>query len=376
MWWLNQKDARDRGVFGGGFLGMDNIGVFDRDQPLPTGGSLAQVDGTSWMATLILQMLEITVELAQTSPHHMRMFGRWVWDAWLVANALEKGSGHISFWDEQSGFYHDVIEFPDGSAQSIEVFSMQSLVPLFASIAIPLTQREQVAWIKQQFEALIEAYEEPPNAVRLRMDDGDGSHFMAAVVGRERLTRILERVLDPEQFLSPYGIRSLSRYHRDHPYQYVVGDRTYEVAYAPAESTSRMFGGNSNWRGPIWFPMNVLLIQSLNTYSRFLGDTLTVSDPTGSGTPATLGQVADDLADRLTGIFLRDAQGRRPVLGDNEYMQQDPHWRDLIPFYEYFDGDTGRGVGASHQTGWTAMVALLLRHRGELRFLDLAVADG
>lgn len=376
MWWLNQKDARDRGVFGGGFLGMDNIGVFDRDQPLPTGGSLAQVDGTAWMATLILQMLEITVELAQTSPHHMRMFGRWVWDAWLIANALEKGSGHISFWDEESGFYHDVIEFPDGSAQSIEVFSMQSLVPLFASIAIPLTQREQVTWIKQQFEALVEAYEEPPNAVRLRMDDGDGSHFMAAVVGRERLTRILERVLDPEQFLSPYGIRSLSLYHRDSPYQYVVGDRTYEVTYAPAESTSRMFGGNSNWRGPIWFPMNVLLIQSLNTYSRFLGDTLTVSDPTGSGTPATLGQVADDLADRLTRIFLRDATGRRPVLGDNDYMQSDPHWRDLVPFYEYFDGDTGRGVGASHQTGWTAMVALLLRHRGELRFLDLAASDG
>lgn len=376
MWWLNQKDARNRGVFGGGFLGMDNIGVFDRDQPLPTGGALAQIDGTAWMAALVLQMLEITVELAQTSPHHMRMFGRWVWDAWLIANALEKGSGHLSFWDDDSGFYHDVIEFSDGSAQSIEVFSMQSLVPLFASIAIPLTEHEEISSIRQQFDALIRAYEEPPSAVKLRMDDGDGSHFMAAVVNRERLARIMERVLDPEQFLSPFGVRSLSRYHRDHPYTYVVGDRTYEVAYAPAESTDRMFGGNSNWRGPVWFPMNVLLVQSINTYSRFLGDTMTVPDPTGSESATAMSGVADDLADRLTRLFLRDADGRRPVIGDNDYMQHDPHWRDLVPFYEYFDGDTGKGLGASHQTGWTAMVALLLRYRGDLRFLDLAATDG
>jgi hypothetical protein len=199
---------------------------------------------------------------------------------------------------------------------------------------------------------------------------------MAAVVNRERLARIMERVLDPEQFLSPFGVRSLSRYHRDHPYTYVVGDRTYEVAYAPAESTDRMFGGNSNWRGPVWFPMNVLLVQSINTYSRFLGDTMTVPDPTGSDRATTMSDVADDLADRLTRLFLRDAEGRRPVIGDNDYMQHDPHWRDLVPFYEYFDGDTGKGLGASHQTGWTAMVALLLRHRGDLRFLDFAATDG
>jgi hypothetical protein len=372
MWWLNQKDAQSRGVFGGGFLGMDNVGVFDRDQPLPTGGTLAQVDGTSWVAALILQMLEITVELARTSPTYDRMFGRWVWDGWLVANALEKGAGHVSFWNEDTGFYHDVLELPDGSAQSLEVFSMQSLVPLFASISIPVTARDELAAIKQRLSALRDAYHEPPDAVSVRLGGGDGSHVMVAIADQERLRKVLQRVLDPAQFLSPHGIRSLSRQHLDHPYTYDVGGQEYRVGYQPSESGSRMFGGNSNWRGPIWFPMNLLLVQSLNSYARFLGDTFAVTDPTGSGHEVPLADVADDLAGRLCAIFLRDADGRRAVLGDNEYFQRNPHWRDLVPFYEYFDGDDGHGLGASHQTGWTATVALLLQYGGALRFDDLA----
>jgi hypothetical protein len=372
MWWLNHQDSSKRGIFGGGFLGMDNIGVFDRDQPLPTGGTLAQVDGTSWVATLLLQMLEMTVELAGHEPGYDRMFGRWVWDAWLIANALELGSGSVSLWNESTGFYHDVVELPDGSSASLEVFSMQSLVPLFASISIPLTAQGELSAIDAQMKGLLTAYNAPPGSVRLRVSGGDGTHRMVGVVHEERLVRILERVLDPAQFLSPFGIRSLSRQHLDRPYTYNVGSEQFSVSYEPAESANRMFGGNSNWRGPIWFPMNFLLVQSLNTYARFLGDTVTIDDPTGTDHAVTLGEAADDVAARLTAIFLRDATGRRPVLGANDYFQTDPHWRDLVPFYEYFDGDDGHGIGASHQTGWTATVALLLQYGGDLRFADLS----
>jgi hypothetical protein len=368
MWWLNQQDEHSRGVFGGGFLGMDNIGVFDRDQPLPTGGSLAQVDGTSWVATLILQMLEMTVELAQFESNYDRMIGRWVWDGWLIANALEKGTGHVSLWNEETGFYNDVIELPDGSAAPLEVFSMQSLVPLFASIAVPVSAQAELHILQEKMTALRDAYEMTPDSATLRLAGGDGSHVGVAVVRDERLKSILRRVLDPDQFLAPYGVRSLSKYHLDHPYTYAVNGQSYEVKYMPAESLNRMFGGNSNWRGPIWFPMNFLLVQSLNSYARFFGDTFSVSDPTGTGNDVPIAGVADDLANRLCAIFRRDEAGRRPVLGGNGYFQSDPHWRDLVPFHEYFDGDDGHGLGASHQTGWTATVALLLQFGGALRF--------
>jgi hypothetical protein len=368
MWWLNQQDGQSRGVFGGGFLGMDNIGVFDRDQPLPTGGSLAQVDGTSWVASMILQMLEMTVELAKFESNYDRMIGRWVWDGWLIANALEKGTGHVSLWNEGTGFYNDVIELPDGSAQPLEVFSMQSLVPLFASIAVPVSAHAELGILQERMAALRDAYHEPADAVNLRLAGGDGTHVMIAVVRDDRLAAILQRVLDPEQFLSPYGVRSLSKLHLEHPYTYHANGQDYSVKYMPAESENRMFGGNSNWRGPIWFPMNFLLVQSLNSYARFFGDTFAVSDPTGTGNDVPIAGVADDLANRLCAIFLRDDSGRRAVLGGNDYFQTDPHWRDLIPFYEYFDGDDGHGLGASHQTGWTATVALLLQYGGALRF--------
>jgi hypothetical protein len=371
MWWLNLKDEDDRGVFGGGFLGMDNIGVFDRDQPLPTGGSLDEVDGTAWMAALVMHMLEMTIELAHHDPTYIRMFGRWVWDGWLIASSLEGGSGNVSFWNEGTGFYHDVIELPGGQATSLEVFSMQGVVPLFAGISIPVTAVEALARIEHEIQRLRSAYGISEDFAPLRVSGGDGSHVMIAVVGHDRLQRILSRVLDPEQFLSPHGIRSLSKFHADHPYTYDVNGQGYSLDYMPAESRNRMFGGNSNWRGPVWMPMNLLFVQSLNAYARFLGDTFTIDDPTGTGDPVTLDTVADDMARRLTGLVVRDTDGRRAVFGGNDYFQGDPHWRDLVPFHEYFDGDTGRGLGASHQTGWTATIALLLQFRGRLRFDDL-----
>lgn len=377
MWWLNQKDSSNRGVFGGGFLGMDNIGVFDRDHPLPTGGTLAQVDGTAWMAALIFHLLEITVELSHEEPNYLTMFGRWVWDAWLIANALEKGviqrgaeevPGHFSFWNNETGFYHDVIELPDGTGKSLEVFSMQAVVPLFAAITVPNTAADAVRTMKRYMEDLSRVYEHTESDVRIQMTGGAGSHFMMAVVDQERLSTILRRILDPSQFLSPNGIRSLSKWHRDHPYYYHVNGDTHEVSYQPAESGNRMFGGNSNWRGPIWLPMNFLFVQSLNSYSHFLGDGYTVADPADPSRVFPLRVIAEDMSRRLTGLFVRGADGRRTVFGDNEYFQNDPYWRDLVPFYEYFDGDTGRGLGASHQTGWTATVALLLQFRGSLAF--------
>lgn len=368
MWWLNQKDEANRGVFGGGFLGLDNIGVFDRDQPLPTGGQLAQVDGTAWMAALMFHLLEISIELSRRDPTYTYMFSRWVWDAWLVANALEKGTYQVSFWNDDTAFYHDVIELPDGTSTSLEVFSIQAVVPLFAAVAIPTAATEVVLVVRRCLEDLDCTYEHTGEDVHLAMAGGDGSHFMVAIVHQDRLVAILRRLLDPAQFLSSNGIRSLSRYHRDHPYTYHAGGSDYAVDYQHAESRSRTFGGNSNWRGPVWLPMNFLLVQALNSYARYLGDTFHVPDPAGSADQVTLGTVGDRLARQLTGLLVRDDTGRRPVFGDNEYFQNDPHWRDLIPFYEYFDGDTGRGLGASHQTGWTATIALLLQFRGDLDF--------
>ena len=368
MWWLNQKDASNRGVFGGGFLGMDNIGVFDRDHSLPTGGTLAQVDGTAWMAALTIHLLEMTIELSSADPGYLRMLGRWVWDAWLIANALEKGSDHVSFWNEATDFYHDVIELPDGTSRSLEVFSMQGVVPLFAGFAIPVTATDAVRTIKRCLDELSRVYEHTDRDVDLELTGGDGSHYMLAVVHQDRLAAILERALDPQQFLSPNGIRSMSAYHRDHPYTYRVHGTDHVVDYAPAESRNRMFGGNSNWRGPVWLPTNFLFVQALNSYARFLGDTFVVPDPADPTGRASLVDIGDRMARRLTGLMVRDEHGRRAVFGANEYFQSDPHWRDLVPFYEYFDGDTGRGLGASHQTGWTATVALLLQFRGKLHF--------
>lgn len=366
-WWLNQQDGEDRGVFGGGFLGMDNIGVFDRDEPLPMGGTLDQVDGTAWMAAMTLHLLEIGVELSQFDPSYEKTFGRWVWNAWLIARALERGVDEVSFWNEQIGYYNDVIELPGGGTQALEVLSLQGLVPLFASLSITNAAEEAIADIRDRVLELRRVYGLTDDDVTLRVSGGDGTHLMLAVVKLDRLRRILEHVLDPDQLLSPHGIRSLSRQYLDEPYVYRADGQEYQVSYAPAESVNRMFGGNSNWRGPVWIPMNFLFLQALNAYARFTGDEFTVADPDDTGRQITLAELGDRLAVRLTGLMVRDASGKRAVFGDNDYFQEDPHWRDLVPFYEYFDGDDGHGVGASHQTGWTAILALLLQFRGDLR---------
>lgn len=374
-WWLNQQDSEDRGVFGGGFLGMDNIGVFDRDQPLPMGGILDQVDGTAWMATMTLQMLEISIELSQFDPGYEAMFGRWVWNAWLISRALERGVDQVSLWNDDTGFYNDVIETADGSVQPLEVISLQGLVPLFASISIPLKAAEAISDIRERLMELRRVYGFTDEDVSLRVEGGDGSHVMLAVVKLDRLQRILDRVLDPNQLLSDHGIRSLSREYRDDPYVYRVGDEEFDVSYAPAESLNRMFGGNSNWRGPVWVPMNFLFLQALNAYARFTGDTMMVTDPDDPTRKIDLAELGDRIARRLTGLVVRDDSGRRAVFGNNDYFQNDPHWRDLVPFFEYFDGDDGHGVGASHQTGWTACLALLLQFRGDLRAGSLTLRE-
>ncbi len=374
-WWLNQEDTEDRGVFGGGFLGMDNIGVFDRDQPLPMGGVLDQVDGTAWMATMTLQMLEISIELSQFDPGYEAMFGRWVWNAWLIARALERGVDQVSLWNDDIGFYGDVIELPDGSVRPLEVISLQGLVPLFASISIPVKAADAISDIRERLVELRRVYGFTDDDVSLRVDGGDGSHVMLAVVKLDRLQRILDHVLDPAELLSEHGIRSLSQQYRDDPFVYRVGEQDFTVSYAPAESQNRMFGGNSNWRGPVWVPMNFLFLQALNAYARFTGDTVTVADPDDPSQRIALAALGDRLARRLTGLVVRDDAGRRAVFGDNDYFQTDPHWRDLVPFFEYFDGDSGRGVGASHQTGWTAALALLLQFRGDLRPGSLTIRE-
>jgi hypothetical protein len=249
---------------------------------------------------------------------------------------------------------------------------MQAVVPLFAGVSIPVTATEALETINAEIHRLHSAYGITGDYLPLRLSGGNGTHVMIAVVGHHRLEKMLERLLDPEQFLSPHGLRSLSRYHRDHPYVYRVAGQDYSVDYMPAESRNRMFGGNSNWRGPVWMPMNFLFVQALNSYARFLGDDFLVPDPAMPEQRVPLAVVADHMADRLSGLVVRDAGGRRAVFGDNDYFQNDPHWRDLVPFHEYFDGDDGHGVGASHQTGWTATIALLLQFGGRLRFDDLS----
>ncbi|NTV04162.1 glucosidase, partial [bacterium] len=374
-WWLNRKDTSGNGIFGGGFLGMDNIGVFNRDQPLPTGGSLEQADGTAWIAMLTLHMLEMVAELARIDPGYQDMLPRYLFDFSAIARVLEDGIAGVNLWDEASGFYFDVVREPDGEGFPLKVFSVSGLVPLFAAIALPKAGGEDLSGLDAQLQHFKRRSPQFLRQLQSRSETGDGSHLLYSVVFGERLKQILRRVLDPEQFLSDHGVRALSRQHLSQPYTLDVGGRTFTVPYWPNVSHDRMFGGNSNWRGPVWFPVNFLLIQAIHAYARFYGDTLTVELPTGSGHLATLAEVADDLARRLATIFVRDEHGRRAVFGANPYFQGDPHWRDYLPFHEYFDGEDGSGVGASHQTGWTATVALLLQYGGALRFAAPKQAD-
>jgi len=359
-WWVNRKDRTGRNTFEGGFLGLDNIGVFDRSAPLPTGGHLEQADGTAWMALFSQNMLEIAVELAKTDPDYADMALKFVEHFLWIASAMVHLGGDEGMWDEEDGFFYDVLRLPDGRAQRLKVRSMVGLLPLCATttfegelLAMYPEIAERLRWFLYSRPELSSEIHEPAKI-------GYAGRRLASVLNETRLRRVLEKMLDENEFLSPYGLRSLSRYHADHPYVLSMGGREFRVSYLPAESDTGMFGGNSNWRGPIWVPVNSLIIRALLQYYSYYGNDFTVECPTGSGRQMNLYQVAKEISRRLTNIFLRDKDGRRPVYGGTRKFQEDPHWRDLVLFYEYFHGDNGAGLGASHQTGWTGVIARLM----------------
>ncbi|MBI3652881.1 MAG: glucosidase [Acidobacteria bacterium] len=361
-WWINRKDAEGNNVFEGGFLGLDNIGVFDRSKPLPTGGILEQADGTSWMAMYCLNMLAIAMELSRVNPAYEDVASKF-WEHFLyIAYAINNlGKDGKSIWNEEDGFYYDLLRFPDGSSFPLKIRSMVGLIPLFAVETLEPEVMNKLQGFKRRMDWFIENREDLTSNVACMRTTGRKERRLLAVVDEERLRRVLKFMLDENEFLSPHGIRALSRYHHDHPYKLRVDGTEYMVDYEPAESSTGLFGGNSNWRGPVWFPVNYLIIEALQKFHHYLGTDFTVECPTGSGQMMTLWEVAAEISRRLNSLFLRDENGRRPVNGGIEKFQTDPHWRDYILFYEYFHGDNGAGIGASHQTGWTALVAKLLQ---------------
>ena len=366
-WWVNRKDRSGKNVFEGGFLGLDNIGVFDRSAPLPTGGYLEQADGTAWVSLFCQNMLEMSVELASHDSFFEEMAIKFADHFLLIAHAMNQ-VGADGMWDEEDGFYYDVLRRPDGGATRLKVRSMVGLLPLCATTVIEPWQRERVPRVAKVLNARLQLMPELRDSIHPTGPGhrGYGDRGIVALVKPERLRRILARMLDEKEFLSPYGIRALSRYHSEHPYIFNVDGREYRVNYLPAESDTGMFGGNSNWRGPIWMPVNGLLIRALINFYLYYGDSFKVECPTGSGRLMNLFEVAREIANRLARIFLRDQSGRRPVYGGTEKFQTDPYWRDYILFYEYFHGDNGAGLGASHQTGWTGIIARLLQIFGRI----------
>ncbi len=356
-WWVNRKDRTGNNLFEGGFLGLDNIGVFDRSSPLPTGGYLDQADGTAWMALFSQNMLEIASELAMHRPSYVPLVEKFIEHFLWIATSMTHGGPASGLWDEEDGFFYDVLRLPDGSAQRLKVRSMVGLLPLCAVTAFEGDLLRRYPEFGERMRAFLEARPALRSFIHDPAQVGERGRRLAAILDEAKLRRVLAAMLDEAEFLSPYGIRSLSRYHAEHPYVFTVGDEEYRVGYLPAESDSGMFGGNSNWRGPIWMPVNALIIRALLQYYSFYGDAFTIECPTGSGQQMTLYEVARDIEQRLARIFLRDASGHRPVYGEAAKFQDDPEWRDLILFFEYFHGDHGAGLGASHQTGWTGVIA-------------------
>jgi hypothetical protein len=359
-WWVNRKDRSGRNVFEGGFLGLDNIGVFDRSAPLPTGGYLEQADGTAWMALFCQNMLEIAGELAMTDADYGEMTIKFCEHFLWITSAMGHMGGQTGMWDEEDGFFYDVLRLPDGQAQRLKVRSMVGLLPLCAATVFDgelLAKRPELG---ERLHWFIEARPELRTTIHDPFKPGIAGRRLASILDETRLRRVLEKMLDENEFLSEFGIRSLSRYHAEHPYVINAGGQEYRVSYLPAESDSGMFGGNSNWRGPIWMPVNSLIIRALLHYHMYYGDDMTVECPTGSGRRMNLYQVAEEIGRRLSNIFLKGKEGKRPVFGGSRKFQEDPHWRDCLLFYEYFHGDNGAGLGASHQTGWTGGIARIL----------------
>jgi hypothetical protein len=361
-WWVNRKDPGGRNLFSGGFLGLDNIGVFDRSAALPTGGYLEQADGTAWMAFYSQNMLSIALEIARYDPSYEEMVLKFVQHFLWIAGSMDRpGEQEDELWDEEDGFFYDVLVMPDGTAQRIKVRSMVGLLPLTAVVVIDPETIAEIPEIIDRVRAFVLKRPGLVENIHPIGQPGVNGRRMLAVLNETKLRRILGRMLDEERFLSPYGVRSLSRWHQEHPYVLNVHGEEYRVQYLPAESNTGLFGGNSNWRGPVWFPVNSLLIRALLMYYRYYGDDFKVECPTGSGNMMTLYEVAREIGMRMGRIFEQDEQGRRPVFGGAEKFQSDPHWREHLLFYEYFHGDNGAGLGASHQTGWTGLVAVFYK---------------
>jgi len=356
-WWVNRKDRSGRNVFEGGFLGLDNIGLFDRSAPLPTGGYLEQADGTAWMALFCQNMIEIASELALTDPDYVDMALKFTQHFLWIASAMGHMGGEAGMWDEEDGFFYDVLRLPNGQAQRLKVRSMVGLLPLCAATIFEGRLLSKHPELQERFKWFLASRPEPRASIHDPVKVGVAGRRLAAILDETKLRRVLAKMLDENEFLSRYGIRSLSRYHADHPYVFDAGGQEYRVAYLPAESDTGMFGGNSNWRGPIWMRVNGLIIRALLQYYLYYGDAFTVECPTGSGRQRNLYQAAQEIQRRLNALFLCGKDGRRPVYGRSGKFQDDPHWRDLLLFYEYFHGDNGAGLGASHQTGWTGVVA-------------------
>jgi hypothetical protein len=359
-WWVNRKDRTGRNVFEGGFLGLDNIGVFDRSAPLPTGGYLEQADGTAWMALFSQNMLEIAAELAMTDPEYVDMAVKFVEHFLWIASSMTQLGGETGMWDEEDGFFYDVLRLPNGQAQRLKVRSMVGLLPLCAATVFDGLLLEKYPDVRERFRHFLESRPEIRASIHDPVKTGVADRRLTSILDETKLRRVLAKMLDENEFLSPYGIRSLSRYHADHPYTINCGGMIYRVSYLPAESDTGMFGGNSNWRGPIWMPVNALIIRALTQYYSYYGNDFLIECPTGSGRHMNLWQVAEEISRRLGSIFLKGKDGRRPVNGGEQKLQEDPHWRDLIQFYEYFHGDNGAGLGASHQTGWTGTIARIM----------------
>jgi hypothetical protein len=366
-WWINRQDKDGNNVFQGGFLGLDNIGVFNRDGELPTDGKLSQSDGTSWMAMFCLDMLTIALELAVDNEVYEDIASKFFEHFLYIVEAMNHiGSEGANLWNEDDGFYYDVLDLPNGDNIDLKVRSLVGLIPLLAVTTIKSETFEKLSGFTKRVDWFINNRPYLSRNIACMEGCGQNSRRLLAIVDRDKLHRLLEKMLDQTEFLSDYGIRSLSRYHAQHPYTFQANGEEYKVCYESAESQTAMFGGNSNWRGPIWFPINYLLIEALQRFDYYYGDDFQVECPTGSGNLVSLWEVALELERRLISIFLSDESGYRPVYGDFEKFH-DPNWQDLILFHEYFHGDNGAGLGASHQTGWTALVAKLILQHGEYR---------
>jgi len=365
-WWVNRKDPDGMNVFQGGFLGLDNIGVFDRSQPLPTGGHLEQSDGTSWMGMYCLNMLAIALELARENPAYEDVASKFFEHFVHIAHAINvHGAEGLALWDEEDGFYYDAIHLPNGEQHYLKVRSMVGLIPLFAVETLEPETIARLPGFQRRMQWFLDNMPDFASHVDSSQMSPNGPRRLLSLVDRKQLVRILGYMVDKEEFFSPHGIRALSKFHAAHPYILAVNGSEYRVDYEPAESQSGTFGGNSNWRGPVWFPTNFLMIESLQKFHHYYGDGFKVECPSGSGQQMSLWDVSAEISRSLEHIFLRDGNGRRPLYGSVEKFQKDPWWRDLILFYEYFHGDTGAGLGASHQTGWTGLVAKLLEQTGE-----------